>query len=180
MPTSVSDRSVAKNVLWSPKIEIAVAPTQSAYMLDVTWVMHLSNGVVVHHALPPPYPALDFQITVSNTFHRLAEEFLQTSGFSMSAKSSNHSTIVKRMCGRQTATSTVALRWRKIAARNRCRDPSHGQFWVTSHKSLPVFATRSVRPTCKSNLCDPNLSNPLPLDALATSCPGRLAGAALL
>ena len=55
-----------KNVPWRPKIEIAVAPSQSPYLLEVTWAMRLSNGVVVHHSLPPPDPALDYPITVSS------------------------------------------------------------------------------------------------------------------
>lgn len=59
--------SALKNVLWRPDLEIAVAPTQSAYMLEVTWAMRLSNGAVVHHDLM--MPEQHFPITVSSTFH---------------------------------------------------------------------------------------------------------------
>lgn len=59
--------SALKNVLWRPKIEIAVVPTQSAFMLEVTWAMRLSNGALVHH--DQMMPQQHFPITVSSTFH---------------------------------------------------------------------------------------------------------------
>jgi hypothetical protein len=59
--------SILKNVLWRPKIEIEIAPTQPDYMLEVTWAMRLSNGAVVHHDLM--MPKQNFPITVSSTFH---------------------------------------------------------------------------------------------------------------
>lgn len=59
--------SAAKNVLWRPKLEIAVAPTQSAYTVEVTWAMRRSNGAPVHHDLN--MPEQEFPITVSTMFH---------------------------------------------------------------------------------------------------------------
>lgn len=59
--------AVLANIIWRPKIEIAVALRQPEIILATTWRMRLTTGAELAHAQTPPYPDQKYPITVTAT-----------------------------------------------------------------------------------------------------------------
>ncbi len=59
--------AAAKNVLWRPKIEIAVVLRQPEGIFEATWRMRLTTGAEMDHARTPSYPDQKYPITVTTT-----------------------------------------------------------------------------------------------------------------
>lgn len=60
---------VQKNVLWRPRLEIVLTPRPSGTALTTTWKMSLTTGAEVRHARMPPYPEVNYPVTVTKVIH---------------------------------------------------------------------------------------------------------------
>lgn len=58
---------VLKNVIWRPKIEIAVVLRQPEVIFEATWRMRLTTGAEAEHTQTPPYPEQKYPATVTKT-----------------------------------------------------------------------------------------------------------------
>jgi len=56
---------VHKDVLWRPRIEIAVAPRRRNLAFQTIWAMRLTSGAELKHAQTPPYPERKYPINVT-------------------------------------------------------------------------------------------------------------------
>lgn len=63
--------TTAKNVLWRPKINVAIILRKPGQDIEVKvrWRMRLANGREIYRAQTPPYPEQKFPIIVTTTFH---------------------------------------------------------------------------------------------------------------
>lgn len=58
------DGSVLANIIWRPKIEIAIFPRRPEVIVETKWRMRLTTGAELGHARTPPYPEQKFPISV--------------------------------------------------------------------------------------------------------------------
>jgi hypothetical protein len=62
--------SAAKNVLWRPRIEIAIVLRQTGIVFQTKWRMRSSTGAELSHAQTPPYPDRQYPLVVTITLPR--------------------------------------------------------------------------------------------------------------
>jgi len=63
------ENASAKNVLWHPRIALAVVLHQPDVVFEATWKMVLSTGAELEDAQTLPYPPQNYPITVTTTLH---------------------------------------------------------------------------------------------------------------
>jgi hypothetical protein len=56
---------VHKDVLWRPRIKIAVDPRRRNLIFQTIWAMRLTSGAELKHAQTPPYPDRKYPITIT-------------------------------------------------------------------------------------------------------------------
>jgi hypothetical protein len=59
--------SALKNILWRPKLALAVILRKNEVIFESVWVMRLSTGAKLDHAQTPSQPDLKYPITVTRT-----------------------------------------------------------------------------------------------------------------
>lgn len=59
------NEAVLANIFWHPKIMVAVAATQPEVTMSVVWSIRTTTGASLGHARTPPYPELQYPITVT-------------------------------------------------------------------------------------------------------------------
>jgi len=59
--------SALKNLLWRPRIELAVVLKKPNVIVEVTWKICLTTGADLNHAQTPPYSEQKYPITTVKT-----------------------------------------------------------------------------------------------------------------
>jgi hypothetical protein len=59
--------ALAKNVLWRPRINIAIVLRNPEVNFEGTWRMRLTTGAELDHAETPPYPEQRYPATITKT-----------------------------------------------------------------------------------------------------------------